>query len=321
MKRLVLLVAMLVMIACTNDGSKVSIVDPLSDKQLEKAIEKNPEFEELYQLLSLFRKSVANSQVDKVKYSKVTYGDLYKYEEFTIDEAKVKAEYAKAYPQKDELKQKAQEKLDNYLTFIPSNLMEIEFSKVSRRYSSYYYYFDITPLKGSISDLRFDYILAPKSAGYKSYSEASSDVLSNNQLIHGTVSEYGEYIQKFSAYDYNYSVSTDSDAIITDSIKTNYDVFYKVSDFTFEGKKLRDIPYSVQQVVLDWDNVSQQWQDDPSLKDNILDEIIKNKISSTYKSYPDFYSEKLNAARVEKFPKLSEVIEDIALLTMLGLFN
>ena len=175
MRKLIPFLCILI-VSCSNPTNK-KIFEELTVDELKTAIEKDTLFEDTYKLIELKKDSVLTSELDKVKWSDLTYKRVHDFVKYTADTTiskplreKFKAQWENQYggiiKQVDSVseywKNYAKENsLDQYVT--------VELVTLDKEYYSYAggirnvnLGFKLTPLKGKIDQMRFGYKIEAK---------------------------------------------------------------------------------------------------------------------------------------------------------------
>lgn len=173
---LLILIVNIIVIGCNNIPNK-SVFEPLTVKELKDAIDEDTSFAMSYKYIKYLRDSVIISEIDRVKYNDLTYKRVYKLIKFSMDsnyfkpklkniEEEWQNKYGKCKVKIDSIsnywkKYKKDNSLDQYV--------KVELVKLEKEYYEFIggikevtLGFRLTPLKGTIQQIRFGYRLEAK---------------------------------------------------------------------------------------------------------------------------------------------------------------
>lgn len=303
MKKIILFFAILSLVSCTDYGHKTSIMEPLTDDQLAANMEKDPEFEEMYQGIAILRELLKLDQTAVVKYREITYGDFIKYNAVTLDKNKVDKMHLQEYPKRESLRHQADSLLNVYHALQPDSLVHIEFTGKTtvKKYSSdmHRLCFKVTPLKGSLDEITFSYLIAPKSKGYKKYDDKSYKDLSG--YVYDVKDLHGEK----TVYDDSYYMEDEH----LKTLKGDYDVLFEIRRLVYNGMSLSNADRVIRETVENWEECQNTWKEDEEAHIKVLDNIARRVFDSSYKTLDSFYKEKIDEKREEEFPLLHELLD------------
>lgn len=242
--------------ACKNERP---IVEPLTDEDVVKLIEKDTIYEDIITDVELVRDTFEKDIVLRSKYSDVTYNDIYEFQKKLQDTTLLKriADEARAVyehkmdsllsiykPKIDSLRehyQEIKEKRD------PSKYLNVEFHSIKKNYSDNNNYlrsltvkFRVTPLQGPIQGGSFYYKVKPKVTGHTAASGGS---------------RFSSYTSQPTIYSWeaDYDVEDEFEDKSTYSIKQNYDFEFaintvRVKNETINAKDI-EIPFMYEEYL------------------------------------------------------------------------
>ena len=303
MKKIILFFAILSLVSCTDYGHKTSIMEPLTDDQLAANMEKDPEFEEMYQGIAFLRELLKLDQTAVVKYREITYGDFIDYNAVTLDRNDVDRMHQQEFPARESLRHQADSILNAYSVLQPESLVKIEFTGKStyKRYGSdvHRLSFKVTPLKESLDELTFSYLIAPKSKGYTKYEDGAYSDLSG--YVYGIEKLKGEK----TVHDDSYYMNEEH----LKTLKGEYDVFFTIGRISYEGMSLDKADRVIRETVENWDECQKTWKENEGEHIKVLDNIVRRVIDSSYKTVDSFYNDKVEEKQKEEFPLLHELLD------------
>lgn len=305
MKNVFFILCVLLGFGCSN-GLNKPIIETLSVDELKANIAKDSAFTDFYKDVQKLRSWVLKSDVNQARWGNITYDDLKEYKNKTTDTTffnkltkSFSEEYKQLYPdfspQVDSImnywrEYKEQNKLETYV--------KIEFAELWKEYYSYSgdvkevnVGFKVTPLKGTIEQLVFRYDIVSKISNSKTIGLydgkrclASSPIRSSKILY--WEADYSD--EKFLKNKTNTEV------------KRDYDFLIEIVEVRIDGVNLSEkseaIPYSVNRALKYGSSDYNYYADD----------IIKELVDSTYKSFSEYASPKYD----EAFRKINPEVYD-----------
>jgi len=177
MKKVVLLVFVSVLLFGCNSYLNKSIFEPLSREEVQKSIEKDSLFKNVYALVMLNKDLKLKSELDQAEYSDLTYNRLYKFVKFMQDSAYFKSINEKMGNEWENKYGIYSTKIDSVLNYWQkykdenslNQYVNIELTDIKKYYYSYigglksvYLVFKLTPLKDNIEQFTFGFKITPK---------------------------------------------------------------------------------------------------------------------------------------------------------------
>lgn len=289
--------------SCSNPTDK-NIFDKLTVKELKSEIEKDSLFETTYKLIEFQKDSVLTSELDKVKWTDLTYSRVHDLMKFVSDttktnplrekfEAKWKSKYDKVVKEIDSIseywkKYAKENSLEQYV--------KVELVSIDKEYYSYSsgirnvnLGFKLTPLKGKIEQMRFGYEIQPK-LDEDDKNSLYSDLFSTMNYSWCRMSRpFSKPTTRY--WEANY---TNEKILESRSVKTllrDYNVNIKIDEIRINGKNIdRDdlgIPKSIER---HW-----EYENDKLLSDLYMDDVAQELLGKRYIKDYEFIGEKMDS--------------------------
>jgi hypothetical protein len=300
MKKLYLLILLAIFaLGSCNKISDKPISEKLSTEELSKAIKSDTLFASFYEHI---RKEVDDmSDIKKATYNDVTYRRLFKYIKFLQDttywnplsekwEKEWESEYGKYLPKADSVLQYwkqylAENSLDKYV--------KIELVRIDKEYYEYIsglkevnLGFRLTPLQGTIEQIRFNYGYKAKIHGDSKYYEKhkciETDPLSSPRIGY---------------WEVNYS---DRDKFAGKNVETflrDYNLFIEVTNIRKDGVNISTDDFNIPKEVTE---CLENEEDYPSLFKLNKDELIKEMINKDYLRKWEYQNKKADLIKEKK---------------------
>jgi len=296
---LMILLLAVVLVSCNNIPNK-SIFEPLTMKELGSIIKKDTLFEDFY------RKQQATAakfgEIDKARYSDVTYRSLYKMMQFVQDSTQITPLYKNAMKEWNNKFGSYHAKVDSVLNYWSDykqdnsldNYVKIEFKEIDKEYYSYNHGvknvnlgFTLTPLQGEIEQVKFNY----------RYSAKINDIFGDKHNCISTA-PFSKPVVRY--WEVGYSDEKTLKNTTTDSFVRDYDIEIEVTHVRKDGNNYRiedlNIPRSVTN-VFETDSVRS-----PYLYSSYKEDIIKELLNTDYIKDYQFVENKVKEVLEEKFP-------------------
>lgn len=304
MRKLLIVGAMfflgVVLFSCNSVPSK-SIMEPLETKELAKIIKKDTLFEEFYTKLSRHVEKL--SDIDKAKYSDITYSSFYDCYKFTNDTSiinplsvKYEDEWVAKYSSYED---KVDSVMDYWKKYIEENSLSkfvtIEFDNLDKEYYTYSYDvrkvnfgFKLTPKDGvKIEQIKFNYRFSAK----------INDFMGEKHRCISTT-PFSSSVVRY--WEVDYSDERRLKNVSSSEFKRDYNIEFEITDIRLDEKNYSiddlHIPKSVEKYMdttvsyyyLYRDDVIQEtiYPDYVSASEYIIDAIKKE----TSKRYPQEYN-------------------------------
>jgi hypothetical protein len=282
-----------------NKISDKSVSEKLSTEELSKAIKSDTLFSEFYEDV---RKEVDNmSDIKKATYNDITYRRLFKYIKYLQDttywkplhekwEKEWESEYGKYLPKADSVlnywkQYLAENSLDKYV--------KIELARIDKEWYDYIgeikevnLGFKLTPLQGTIEQIRFNYGYKPKINGDSKYYE-KHNCISTSPFSSPTI-RYWEV---------SYS---DRDNFAGKNVETflrDYNLFIEVTNIRKDGVNISTNDFNVPKEVSE---CLENEKDYPFLFDLSKDELIKEMINKDYLRKWEYQSKQADVLKEKK---------------------
>lgn len=287
----------LIVFACSPIPNK-SVFEPLDSKELAKVLKAKPNFEKLY--TSLKNCSVSFNEIEKAKFSDITWRELYKAYELGADTTKTalwKSEWKERFSGDEE-------KVDSVLNYWQkykeknslSRYVKVEFAELYKEYYSYDYEvknvhfgFKLTPLQGKVEQVKFTYRFSAK-INDNVYGASHSCI---------TTTPFSSSVVRY--WEADYSDENTLKNMSTSSFIRDYDMKIEVTNVRKDGKNYSiDDLYIPKSVTEYWDNSLDFMEEDYRAG------IIKSQINSAYKREYEYLTEQSDSLFKSKFPRVFE---------------
>jgi len=282
-----------------NKISDKPVSEKLSTNELSKAIKSDTLFTDFYEYI---RKEVDDmSDIKKAKYNDVTYRRLFKYVKFLQDTTYWKPLYEK-WEKEWENKygiylSKADSVLNYWKKYLEENSLEkyvkIELARIDKEYYSYSYGlkevnlgFRLTPLQGTIEQVRFNYMYKAKIHGDSKYGE-KHNCLSTTPFSAATI-RYWEVSysdrDKFSGYN-------------VETFLRDYNLYIEVTKIRKDGENISTDDFNIPEEVSDY---LKYGENDDIMQEYYKEKIIKELINKDYLRQWEYYKEQADVLKEKK---------------------
>lgn len=306
MKRFLLILCVAFCMGCSN-GLNKPIIETLTVDELKINIENDTTFTYFYKDVQRLRSWILKSDLNQAKWGNITYKDLRKYIKKTTDttylnklERTYMEEYKQLYPdyslQVDSImnywrEYKEHNKLEAYV--------DIEFAELWKEHYSYSgdvkevnIGFRITPLKGTIEQLIFRYDIKSKISNSKNI-----DIFDGNRCLASSPIRSSKVLY----WEADYSDEKYLKNMTNSEVKRDYDFLIEIVEVRIDGVNLSEkddaIPHYVN-MALEYCSPDNNYYSD---------DIVKDLIDSSYKSFNDYASPKYE----EAFKKINPEVYDL----------
>lgn len=191
------LICLFLLSSCSGPIDK-PIFEKLSLDELKQITKNDTLFEETYKLVEYTKDSVLLKDIDRVKWSDLTYKRVHNIVELMMDTAfyaNVKKVYGEEWDKKYKKYTNSADSLSNYWKqYKKDNSLDqyvsIELAKVNKEYYSYINElrdvnlgFRLTPLKGPVDQLEFSYLIRSKISSDSSYSPSVYSIMNKRRCL------------------------------------------------------------------------------------------------------------------------------------------
>lgn len=301
MKRLSLLILGFAIIlgSCSKIPDK-SVSEKLSTDELSKAIKSDTLFTSFYENI---RKSVDElDDIKKAKFNDVTYRRLFKYVKFSRDTIYWKPLYEKWDKEWEKeygvYSIKVDSTLNYWKKFLEENSLDkyvkVELAKIDKEYYSYigelkevHLGFRLTPIQGTIEQIRFNYGYKAKINGDKYYDK-------HNCI---STSPFSSPIIRY--WEVGYSDKDDFAGKTVETFLRDYNLQIEVTKIRKDGVNISTDDFNLPEVVSDYFT----YGDEDFMKDYYKEKIIKEIIFKDYLDKWEYSSKKADEI-LEKEDKL-----------------
>lgn len=273
---------------CTDYLDK-PLAEPMSVEDLKGAIKQDSAFLDFYKNVQKFRKEFFADDLNQVKYGDLTYRRLYEYVNKLNDTLFTKPLYDKAQNEWDLKYSVYASKVDSVVAYWEkyedenslSSYVSIEFRTLDKEYYTYSHDvrnvnlgFCLTPLKGTVEQLKFTYEVTSKlDSKVSSYWNEDKGTCISTSPFSSSVVRYWE-----SPYSLENKLKYKS----TDDFLRDYDVVIKVTAVRVNGENLSEDSMLTPSSVKDYLKYQSPYFESY---------LIKECIYSDYKSANDIYEE------------------------------
>jgi len=296
-----------------NNPLKKSIFEPLTVEELKKVIEKDTSFREIYKGIRLVRDSIEHDELEKVNWIDLTYQRLQDYYDFANDTSYFN-------PLKEQFKREWELKYGGYHLKVDSisnywkkykkensleRFVKIELFKLRKDRYSYsndikdiYLGFRLTPLKGRVQQLVFNYKLQPKIDEGKVESRISTLLNQSrlNQSRYFTSTPFSYPIVRYWEVDYTNEKLLSSKTLAT--LKRDYNIFIEIEELRKD-----DTNFSVDDLEIP-QNIKFHWEHENNeieiLRNLYADDIIREFVDKDYRNERSHIIDKVSKILIEK---------------------
>lgn len=283
---------------CSNISDK-PVSEKLNTDELAKAIKSDTSFSSFYESV---RKSVdAMADIKKAKYNDVTYRRLFKYYKFITDTNYWKPlfeSWNKEWSSKYGIYlPKADSTLEYWRKYLEKNSLnkyvKIELAQIDKKYYDYIgglkevnLGFRLTPLQGSIEQIRFTYGYKPKINGDNKYYEK-----------HSCISTSPFSVPTVRYWEVDYSDRDNFDGKNVETFLRDYNLYIEITNIRKDGLNISINDFSIPKKVLE---CFENEKDYPVLFELSKEDLIKELINKDYLSKWDYRSKKADEEREKK---------------------
>lgn len=293
-----------------NSPLKKSVIEPLEIKDLKDIIEKDTLFEFTYKAIQEIRDLKLTDDVEKAKWSDMTYDRVHKMVQLYSDTlaqskytGKIKSDWNSKFgmyiPKLDSiLNYWIKYKKDNSLeTYVKVELFDVQTDE--RGYASMG--FKITPLKGEIDNLHFNYVFNKKSDEKTKREKNISSI--NDRFWVVSISDKISKSKIFWEFD-----PKNDDIIknkILEEVLKEYEFKLEVSKININGVRLsiydQKTPISID-ILLDM-------EENDFMREYYRNDLIKEYLNENFVSYSSFKSSKIDSIAKIIDPKVIEFLK------------
>ena len=293
----------IVLFSCNSIPSK-SIMDPLKTNELATIIKKDTLFEKFY--TSVTKQVEKLSDIDKAKYSDITYSSFYDLYKFMNDTNQTKplakqfeAEWIKKYSKYENKVDSVMEYWKNYIAKNSlSRYVSIEFDHLDKEYYSYshdvkevHFAFKLTPKDGAkIEQIKFNYRYSAKINDYRG---------EQNPCI--STSPFSSSVVRYWKVDYSDEKRLKN--VSSADFKRDYNIEFEITDIRMNGKNYSvddlNVPKSVMNYIDTTSSLSALYKDD----------VIKETVYHEYISKSAYAMKRFKEEISKKFPREYEFID------------
>lgn len=293
-----------ILVSCSSIPSK-SIMDPLETNELATIIKKDTLFEKFY--TSVRNKVEKLSDIDKAKFSDITYSSFYDCYKFTNDTNQVK-------PLAKQFESDWNQKYSMYATKIDSvvgywkkyiadnsltRYVSVEFDHIDKDYYSYSY---------DVKDVKFAFKLSPKDGArieqikfsYRYSAKINSYRGEWNYCI--LTSPFSSPVVKYWKVDYSDEKRLKN--VSSADFKRDYNIEFEISDIRMNGKNYSMDDLNVPKSVRNYMDTTFSFS-----ATLYKDDVIKETVNPEYVSKSAYIMKRLKEEVSKKFPREYEFID------------
>ena len=279
-------------------------MDPLGTNELATIIKKDTLFEKFYTTVT---KQVEKlSDIDKAKYSDITYSSFYDLYKFMNDTNQTKPLAKKFEAEWNDKYSKYGNKVDSVMeywkTYIAENSLSryvsIEFDHLDKEYYSYshdvkevHFAFKLTPKDGAkIEQIKFNYRYSAKINDYRG---------ERNPCI--STSPFSSSVVRYWKVDYSNEKRLKN--VSSADFKRDYNIEFEITDIRMNGKNYSVDDLNVPKSVMNYMDTTF------SLFSLYKDDVIKETVYPEYVSKSEYLANRFKEEISKKFPREYEFID------------
>lgn len=306
MKKAVLLSIYFALLSCNGVLNK-SVFEPLSIDELKKGLAKDTSFVEIYKYTEYIRDTLLTSEIDRVKYSDLTYSDLLKYMKKLQDTTFLKPHYEKFEKEWSDKYSIYEKKVDSISTYWKKvkeensldKHLKIELAAIDTEYYEYIggvksvsVGFKLTPLKGKIEQVRFGFLLEPKIK--EDEENAYTSALDWSWCLLTT--PFSKEVIRY--WDANYKNEDKLKGESASSVNRDYNVKIDIDKIRVDGVNLSMEDLKIPKSLKDY----WRYENKEYLKDLYMDDVIKEVLGEEYIPSYKYVNSKIKEIIKEKYP-------------------
>lgn len=311
MKKILPLLLILI-ISCSNPTKK-NIFEKLTVEDLKIAIKKDTLFEDTYKLIEFQKDSVLTTELDKIKWTDLTYKRIHDFIKFTADtiiSKPLREEFKKQWEIKYGKIASEIDSVSNYWKkYAKENSLDqyvrVELARIDKEYYTYAggiknvnLGFKLTPLKEKVEQMRFGYKIEVKLDEDDEKSEYSSILSSLDYSWCRMSSPFSKPTTQYWEASY-----TNEKLLQSRNVETflrDYNIHFIIDEIRINGKNIDrnelGIPKSIER---HWEYENKEY-----LKDLYMDDVAKELLNKAYVKDYEFINEKFDSV-YKKEDKLS----------------
>lgn len=318
MKKLLLLFIVIGLFSCNSHLDK-SLFEPLTVNELKKSFDKDSLFKRTYEYIVYIRDSILESDMEKVKFADLTYGQVYDFEKFSSDTTYFK-------PINEKIEKEWKEKYGGYEVKVDSistywkkykeeNALEqfvsIELARIDKEYYSYSggirdvnLGFRLIPLKGKIDQLRFGFKIEAKINEKEDDNLYSSIYSALDKSWCLTTSPFSKPVIRY--WEASYSDEKIFKNKTLETFNRDYNIYIEIDQIRVDGKNRSNDDLNIPESVIDyWRYKSGEYL---YLFDDGTDEVVKDILGETYINKYDYRNQEIDKILKEKDPLTFEFL-------------
>jgi hypothetical protein len=299
MKYISIIFFSVVLISC-DDQLDRSIFKQLTVEELNKSIKKDSLFEQTYKYIQFVKDSVLKTDLEKAKWADLTYSKIHRFVKFSNDtnyfkpiKEKLEKDWIAKY---GKYKIKVDSISDYWKKYKEANSLEqyvkIELVQLDKEYYQYIggvsdvnLGFQLTPLKGTVDQVRFGFLIEPKLDEDRKYRSIYSSLDKSWCL---STAPFSSPVTRF--WEANYRNKNILETKTLETLKRDYNILIEVDKLRKDG-----INMSVSDLKIP-ESVDNHWkyENEEYLEDLYIPDIVKELLNEEYIPKYQYRSDEIN---------------------------
>lgn len=296
-----------------NSHLNKSVFEPLTVKELKKTIDKDSLFKDTYEHIVYIRDTVLNNNLEKVKYSELTYKKINEFFKFSSDTAYFKPinkRIEKEWNEKYGIYKKEVDSVSEYWKNLKEKnsldqYVKIELVKLDKEYYTYSrdirnvnLGFKLTPLKGKIQQIRFGFLIEAKINEEENKDKYSSIYSALDKSWCRSTSPFSKPVVRY--WEASYS---DEKILKYKSLKTflrDYNIHIEIDKIRKDGKNMSTDDLNIPEEIKNhwkYENHEKEY-----LRDLYFDDVVEKVLNKEYVEKYDYRNKEINKILKKKYP-------------------
>lgn len=311
-KNILIFLVSITLFNCNSHLDK-SVLEPLTVKELKKTIDKDSLFKDTYEYIVYIRDTVLKSNLDKVKYSELSYKNINEFFKFSSDTTYFK-------PINERIEKEWNEKYGNYKKDVDSvskywkdlkeknsldQYVKVELVKLDKEYYTYSkdirnvnLGFKLTPLKGKIEQIRFGFLIEAKINEKEKKDKYSSIYSALDKSWCRLTSPFSRPVIRY--WEASYS---DEKILKYKSLKTflrDYNIHIEIDKIRKDGKNMSSDDLNIPEEIKNhWEYENHE---NEYLRNLYFDDIVKKVLNKEYVEKYDYRDKEINKILKKEYP-------------------
>lgn len=316
MKKFLFIILAAGLFACNSHLDK-SIFEPLTVEELKKSIDKDSLFKNSYEYIQYVKDTVLKADLDKVKFSDLTYKRVHEFAKFSSDTIYFKPINERIEKEWNEKYGKYQAKVDSisnyWKNYKNENSLEqyvkVELAQLDKEYYSYSggirkvnLGFRLTPLKGQVDQIRFGFRIEAKINEKEESSIYESLYSSLDKSWCLTTSPFSKPVVRY--WEANYTNEKILAGKTIETLFRDYNIYIEIDQIRKDGKNMSNDDLNIPK------SVSRHWEYENReyLKDLYVKDIIKEILKEEYLDKYEYRNQEIDKILKDKDPLVFEFI-------------